>query len=66
VAVDIFCIEINEEKIKVVRFLGNTTVSEEEKEEDFLKMSYIQHCFICRLSISMVPEDAGIEPETFY
>jgi hypothetical protein len=25
---------------------------------------YIQHCFICRPSDSMVPTDAGIEPRT--
>jgi hypothetical protein len=25
---------------------------------------YIQHCFICRLSDSTVPTDAGIEPRT--
>ncbi len=25
---------------------------------------YIQHCFICRPSDSIVPTDAGIEPRT--
>jgi hypothetical protein len=53
-------------KIKFVRFLGNTTVSEEEKEgfSRFSKNVSFLHCFNCRLSISMVPEDARIEPET--
>jgi len=30
----------------------------------FLFMYYIQHCFICRPSDSIVPTDAGIEPRT--
>ncbi len=30
----------------------------------FCKMTFIQHCFIFRPSVSMMPEDAGIEPET--
>ncbi len=32
---------------------------------DFLFFSYyIQHCFICRPSDSIVPTDAGMEPRT--
>ncbi len=30
----------------------------------FCRSYYIQHCFICRLSDSAVPTDAGIEPRT--
>jgi hypothetical protein len=34
-----------------------------EVEDFFIFFSnYIQHCFICRLSNSTVPTDAGIEP----
>ncbi len=31
---------------------------------DFLSMYFIQHCFICRPSDSLVSADAGIEPRT--
>jgi hypothetical protein len=31
---------------------------------DFFFSYYIQHCFICGLSDSTVPTDAGIEPRT--
>jgi hypothetical protein len=31
---------------------------------DFFSMYYIQHCFICRPSVSTVSEDAEVEPRT--
>ncbi len=32
---------------------------------DFFYVFFIQHCFICRPSNSIVSEDAGIEPRTY-
>ncbi len=47
-------------------YINQNPLNKSEKKEDVFDffMYFIQHCFICRPSISNVSEDAGIEPRT--